>query len=48
MHGGAVGAGAPRGNSNAFKHGLHTLEAKDMRQLVRDLTRKSKEIIEDI
>ena len=48
MHGGAVGAGAPRGNSNAFKHGLHTLEAKDMRQLVRDLTRKSKEIIDDI
>jgi hypothetical protein len=27
MHGGAPGSGAPKGNSNAFKHGRHTREA---------------------
>jgi hypothetical protein len=27
MHGGAVGSGAPRGNQNALKSGLHTAEA---------------------
>jgi hypothetical protein len=28
MHGGAVGSGAPRGNQNALKSGLHTAEAR--------------------
>jgi hypothetical protein len=28
MHGGAVGSGAPRGNQNALKLGLHTAEAR--------------------
>ena len=27
MHGGALGSGAPRGNQNALKSGLHTAEA---------------------
>jgi glucans biosynthesis protein len=27
MHGGAAGSGAPRGNRNALKSGLHTAEA---------------------
>lgn len=27
MHGGALGSGAPRGNSNALKHGLYTADA---------------------
>ena len=37
MHGGAKGSGAPKGNKNALKHGLHTAEAKAMRQHVREL-----------
>ena len=28
MHGGAVGSGAPRGNQNALKSGLHTAAAR--------------------
>jgi hypothetical protein len=28
MHGGAVGSGAPRGNQNALKSGLHTADAR--------------------
>jgi hypothetical protein len=28
MHGGAAGSGAPRGNQNALKSGLHTAEAR--------------------
>ena len=48
MHGGAAGSGAPKGNSNALKHGLHTADAKEMRRLVRELSQKTKEIIDDI
>ena len=46
MHGGAAGSGAPDGNQNALKHGLHTAEAKEMRRLVRELGRTTREIIE--
>ena len=46
MHGGARGSGAPLGNQNALKHGLHTAEAKEMRQFIRDLGRDTAEIIE--
>ena len=48
MHGGAAGSGAPDGNQNALKHGLHTAEAKEMRRLVRELGRTTREIIEKI
>lgn len=48
MHGGAPGSGAPKGNQNALKTGLHTAEAKDMRRLVGELTRRSREIIDDM
>jgi hypothetical protein len=48
MHGGAAGSGAPKGNRNALKTGLHTAEAKEMRRLVRTLTRRSREIIEEM
>ena len=48
MHGGARGSGAPRGNQNAFKNGLYTAEAREMRQHIRLLTQRSKEIIDDI
>jgi uncharacterized protein YjcR len=48
MHGGATGSGAPKGNQNALKHGLYTAEAKAMRRHVRALTRRSKELFEEI
>jgi hypothetical protein len=46
MHGGAKGSGAPKGNRNALKTGLHTAEERDLRQLLRELTRETKQIIE--
>ena len=46
MHGGAKGSGAPLGNQNALKTGLHTAEAKEMRRIVRELSRRSREIID--
>ena len=48
MHGGAKGSGAPTGNQNALKHGVYTAEAKAMRRHVRALTRRTREIIDDI
>ena len=48
MHGGAQGSGAPQGNQNALKHGLYTAEAKVMARHIRELTRRSREIIDDI
>lgn len=48
MHGGAAGSGAPMGNQNALKHGLHTAEAREMRQVIAELRRRTKEIIEEI
>jgi hypothetical protein len=35
MHGGAKGSGAPLGNQNALKHGMHTREAIAERRAVR-------------
>ncbi|MBW6506722.1 MAG: hypothetical protein K0B00_08245 [Rhodobacteraceae bacterium] len=48
MHGGAKGSGAPLGNSNALKTGLHTREAKEMRAMLRELRRQTKAILEQI
>jgi hypothetical protein len=42
MHGGALGSGAPKGNSNALKHGLFTAEAIEERKTLRDLIRQSR------
>ena len=42
MHGGAPGSGAPRGNQNAFKHGVYTREALEERRSVQDLLRQSR------
>ena len=46
MHGGAPGSGAPRGNQNAFKHGMYTHEALEERRSVRDLLRESRMLLE--
>jgi glucans biosynthesis protein len=45
MHGGAAGSGAPRGNRNAQKHGLHTREAIAQRRQVGELMRQSRNLI---
>ena len=47
MHGGAKGSGVPKGNQNARKHGLYTVEAKAMNKHVRELQRDGKKMIED-
>ena len=47
-HGGAPGTGAPRGNLNALKHGLHTREAKAERNRVAALIGESEELLREI
>jgi hypothetical protein len=40
MHGDAPGSGGPRGERNgAYKHGRYTRETKELRKLVRQMTR---------
>lgn len=47
MHGGK-GSGAPTGNANALKSGLHTSEALALRKHVNRLLRESRRIIEEM
>jgi hypothetical protein len=46
MYGGAPASGAPRGNTNALKHGLYTRQAMAERQQVRKLMRQSRELLQ--
>ena len=46
MHGGAKGSGAPAGNTNALKSGLHTAEALALRRHVNQLIRDSRALFE--
>jgi len=48
MHGGAPGSGAPLGNSNAFKHGLYTEEAKAERREIRRLIDESEALLKSL
>jgi glucans biosynthesis protein len=48
MHGGAAGSGAPYGNRNALKHGLHTRAAIDEGRRLRDLIRRSLRLVRQI
>jgi hypothetical protein len=48
MHGGARGSGAPQGNHNAFKTGLHTREMTAQRKAVNALLRRSRQMLEEI
>jgi len=41
MHGGAAGTGAPRGNTNALKHGRHTREAIAERRQFSELLQQT-------
>ena len=46
MHGAA--GGAPKGNRNAFKHGLYTAEAIETRRMITALTKQARELVETI
>ena len=48
MHGGAPGAGAPRGNRNALTHGPSTREAIEERRQPRALPRQSRRLMQRI
>ena len=48
MHGGAKGSGAPQGNRNALKHGLHSREAIAERRAVRQLIREAQQLLREI
>jgi hypothetical protein len=45
MHGGKS-TGAPKGNTNALKHGRYTKEAVTRRRYIRELIRESRKTIE--
>ena len=42
---GGRGSSAPRGNQNALKSGLYTVESLELRRHVAQLTRESRKII---
>lgn len=48
MHGGARGSGAPMGNRNALKTGLHTREAKAYWKHVANLLREGRRMLKDM
>ena len=48
MHGGAPGSGAPRGNTNALKHGAYTKEALERRAAIRKLIDDAKNLLREI
>ena len=48
MHGGAPGAGAPRGNRNAWKHGYWSAAAEADRRHVAALIDEGKRMLEDL
>lgn len=48
MHGGAKGSGAPRGNTNALKHGAYTREALARRTETRRLIREARKLLRDL
>jgi glucans biosynthesis protein len=48
MHGGAKGSGAPRGNTNAVKHGAYTAEALRRRAAMRELIREARKLLKEL
>jgi uncharacterized protein YjcR len=48
MHGGAKGSGAPPGNQNALKTGLHTKEAKAFRDHVMKILSDGKRMLSEM
>jgi uncharacterized membrane protein len=48
MHGGAAGSGAPKGNRNALKDGLHTRDARQERKAVNDIIRQARRLARSV
>jgi uncharacterized protein YjcR len=48
MHGGAKGSGAPRGNTNALKHGAYTRNALERRAQMRALLREARKLLREL
>ena len=48
MHGGAKGAGAPKGNQNALTTGLHTKKMRERRRKLSDLARAARRTLSEI
>ncbi|WBQ14361.1 hypothetical protein L2D00_06695 [Hyphomonadaceae bacterium BL14] len=48
MHGGAAGSGAPKGNTNALKHGWYSREAREMRREVNAILRKGRATLKQL
>jgi uncharacterized protein YjcR len=48
MHGGAKGSGAPRGNSNALKHGVFTKDSIVRRATLRKQIRKAQKVLKEM
>jgi uncharacterized protein YjcR len=48
MHGGAPGAGAPRANQNARKHGLFTRDAIAERKQIQALLGEARKLLEEM
>jgi hypothetical protein len=48
MHGGAAGTGAPKGNANALKTGLHTRAMIEQRQTVSALLQQSRQFLDGL
>ncbi len=48
MYGGASGTGAPKGNRNALKTGLHTQEMIEQRQVVSALLKRSRQMLKEL
>ena len=48
MHGGSAGAGAPQGNQNALKSGLHTQDSIEQRKAVSALLKQTRTLLEEI
>jgi uncharacterized protein YjcR len=46
MHG--AGAGAPKGNQNAIKHGRYRAEALAQRRYLRELVQKARKLLEKV
>jgi hypothetical protein len=47
MHGGSAGSGAPHGNANALKTGLHTGRMKAMRRRIRAISGATRDLLSD-
>ncbi|MAL17558.1 MAG: hypothetical protein CL670_14790 [Balneola sp.] len=48
LHGGAEGVGAPKGNQNAFKHGLYTKESIAFRKRIRKLAKSTDNLLSNL